>query len=327
MSIKHLLISLLLLIGMHAHTQAQQSGESGSVSAIEAITSLSERIGTMLQDHFMTLETLATNNALVEAIKSDNTGKLGVFAASFQQQLTDSLKVRIYIRGKEQTDLKSTPACGFACIAIVRNSYHEDPPAEALLFRSPDANLTLARRIQDADGNTVGSIVAQFPFKLLKQEIEQLNTVGLYTELRQIVQSPVTLFSHGDQAIKIGAAQKITRIPNSKWVIAVWTPGGVSVEEYIAPELPWMYIVLAVIVLIGGIVILMITHKKYRKLKKAEKKTERYVEPPSAEAISYDEDYDDSPTLIMGGGAREVDVARYLKDTEVTQISKKKKND
>ena len=323
MNMKHHLIGLLLLTGVHAPAYVQET-EQPVVSATEAITSLSKRIGSMLQDHFTTLETLATNNALVEAIKSDNTSKLGVFAASFQRQLTDSLKVRIYIRGKEQTDLKNTPACGFACIAIVRNSYREDPPAEALLFRSPDANLTLARGIKDADGNTVGSIVAQYPFKLLKQEVEQLNTAGLYTELRQIVKSPVTLYFHGDQTIKIGTAQKIVRIPNSKWVVSVWTPGGISIEEYIAPELPWMYIVLAFIVFIGGIIILMITHKKYRKLKKVEKKTEKYVEPPSAEAISYDKDYDDSPTLIMGGGAREVDVARYLKDTEVTQISKKK---
>jgi hypothetical protein len=316
---------MLLLFSICSSTFAEENGEPESISASQAITALSNRIGTMLQDYFTQLEEIAASKDLIEAVKSEDTDMLEQLAANYQEQLVTSLKVRLYVRDKEQEDLKSSPACGYACVAIVRNSYYEDPPAEALLFRSADANLTLARKIEDANGNTVGSIVAQYPFRLLKNEIEKLNTTGLYTELRQIVQAPITLFSHGEQSIKAGVAQKIIRIPDSKWVIAVWTPGGVTVEEYTAPELPWVYIILASTVLIVGITVLVFYHTRYRKQNKPEKKRDKYVEPPSEEAISYDDEYDDSPTLILGGGAQEVDVSRYLKDTDATQISKKKK--
>ena len=128
---KHLTIVMLVLLSICSSALAEDSGEPEAISASQAITELSNRIGAMLQDYFTQLEELAASQDLVEAIGSGDTNRLDELAAKYQEQLVTSLKVRLYIRDKEREDLKSSPACGYACIAIVRNSYYEDPPAEA----------------------------------------------------------------------------------------------------------------------------------------------------------------------------------------------------
>ena len=140
---------------------------------------------------------------------------------------------------------------------------------DSLLFHSSDANLTLVRKVRDQAGQTIGAIVAHYPFSLLKQEIGKLQNISIYTELRQVLAGPtVTLFSHGNPEVKSGIAQKFVRIPNSKWLIAVWTPGGVGVEQYSETELPWLYMTLAVIALVGGLAILIIYRVKHPAPKK-----------------------------------------------------------
>jgi len=174
------------------------------------------------------------------------------------------------------------------------------------------------RGIKDQNGETIGAIVVHYPFLRLKDEVEKLTTHGLFTELRQHVTGPaVVLFNHGDRTVKQGAAQRVIRIPHTHWAIAVWTPGGVSIEEYEAPALPWMSIILAIVVLIGGTAFLIIYHIKHPVAAKPKKV--KHTEAMSAEAISYDTEHD-SKTLIMGGGAKEVDVSKYLKDDDITSI-------
>lgn len=309
------IIILILLAVFCGPLAAQQTMQPDEETTSQEINSLVERIGAMMKNYFSSLEKFAAEAVLISAIADEDENQLQQLATYYQEQLPGSLRVRIYIKGKERPDETNSPSCGFACIAIVKAAYTGDPPAEALLFRSPDANLTLARKIQDPAGQTIGAIVAHYPFSLLKQEIGQLHSVGIYTELRQVLAGPtVTLLNHGDAQIKSGIAQKFVRIANSKWLIAVWTPGGVAVEEYSEPALPWLYIILAAIVLVGGIVILIIYHVRHPVAKKpAKSETDKFTEIISPEAVSYDREYDDSPTLILGGGASNVDVSKYLK--------------
>lgn len=309
------IILLLLLAVFCTPVSAQETVQTDEVTTSQEINSLGERIGAMMKNYFSSLEKLATEEVLVSAITDEDEKQLQQLATHYQEQLPGSLKVRLYIKGKERPDEANSPACGFACIAIIKAAYTGDPPAEALLFRSADANLTLARKIQNPAGQAIGAIVAHYPFSLLKQEIGKLQIASIYTEIRQVLAGPtVTLFDHGDPEVKSGIAQKFVRIPNSKWLITVWTPGGVAVEEYAEPALPWLYIILAAFVLVGGIVILVVYHAKHPVAKKPAKPAEeKFTEILSPEAVSYDKDYDDSPTLILGGGASNVDVSKYLK--------------
>ncbi|HEY5734825.1 MAG TPA: hypothetical protein VIU36_08660, partial [Gammaproteobacteria bacterium] len=306
---------LMLLAVFCAPLAAQEEGQTDEAGASQEINSLGERIGTMMKNYFSSLEKLATEEVLINAITDENEEQLQQLATQYQEQLPGSLRVRLYIKGKERPDEANSPSCGFACIAIIKAAYTGDPPAEALLFHSSDANLTLVRKVRDQAGQTIGAIVAHYPFSLLKQEIGKLQNISIYTELRQVLAGPtVTLFSHGNPEVKSGIAQKFVRIPNSKWLIAVWTPGGVGVEQYSETELPWLYMTLAVIALVGGLAILIIYRVKHPAPKKpAKPAAEKFSENLSPEAVSYDNDYDDSPTLILGGGARDVDVSKYLK--------------
>ena len=317
----------LLLVGMllcwPAHAQDAEQADHASAAAV--ITDLRDRIGTQIMGYFASLEALAADENLIKAIKDDDTEQLQELASSYKDRLEGSLKVRVFVRNQEQPDSLNSPACGFACIEIARSAYDGKPPAEALLFRSADANLTLARGIIDQNSEAIGALVAHYPFSLLKNEIAKLTIPSMYTELRQTVNGPaVVLFSHGDRTVKQGTAQKLLRIPESKWVVATWTPGGVAVEEYIEPELPWMYIIMGIVVLIVGIAILVI----YRIKHPVEKKTapSKYTEALSAEAISFDHEHE-SKTLILGGGADEVDVSKYLRDEDITNLKQKSDED
>jgi len=309
-------VILLFLLGSSVATA---DGEQPKANvALESVMSLSKRISRSVQSHFSSMEALAKDKELITAITNEDNDKLTELSAAFQARLRGSLKVRLYIRGQEVADSDTTPACSYACIETVHAAYEGKPPAEALLFRSADANITMARGIKNEHGRVIGAIVAHYPYNELKGEIEKLTTGTMFTELRQRVSGPpIVLFNHGDRNIKQGAAQKIIRIPQSKWVIAVWTPGGVAVETYEAPALPWMYIILGIIVLIAGIAVLIIYRIKHPPAVK--KKTIKHAEVLSSEAISYDHEHD-SPTLIMGGGAEEIDVSKYLKDSDITSV-------
>jgi|GEM_PF-4645342 len=321
---KYLVIfTMLVLVSCPVFSQDDSGASAEQTEALQSITSLGNRICAMIRGYFASLEALALDEELITAIQDDNRKKLDEFESAFRARLQGSLKVRIYIKGKEEVDNIATPACGFACIEIVRNAYQGNPPAEALLFRSADANIMLARAVKNKDGRAIGAIVSHYPFSLLRDEINKLTIESMYTELRQAVTGPiVVLYNHGNRTIKKGTAQKVVRIPKSRWIIGVWTPGGVAVEDYIEPpELPWMYIIAATIVLIVGIAILVIYRIKHPVVKKPTKV--KHIEPVSAEAMSYDFEHDESPTLIRAGGAKDIDVSQYLKDSDITDLKKK----
>ena len=314
------LIIFIMLTMMSSPGYSQDGSEAtvGDKKAVESIILLGTDIGDRIQGYFVSLEDLAANETLIAAIQNEDNAKLEELSTDFQSRLLDSLKVRIYIQGKEEPDNVTTPACGFACIAIVRDAYKSKPVAEALLFRSADANITLVRGVHNPDGQAIGAIVAHYPFDQLKDGINKLTAGSMYAELRQNVAGPpIVLYNHGDKNIKQGAAKKIVKIPQTRWNIAVWTSGEVTIEDYVEmPELPWFHIILASIVLIVGIVVLIIYEIKHPRA--ARKKTIG----AHTETTSYS-DEQDSPTLILGGGAKGVDVSQYLKDSDITNLKKK----
>jgi hypothetical protein len=315
---KLIIFIMLTMMSWPGYSQDSSEATAGDHKAVESIMSLGKRIGNRIQDYFVSLETLAANEVLIAAIQNEDSTKLEELSTDFQTQLSGSLKVRIYIQGKEEADNVTTPACGFACIAIVRDAYKDKPAAEALLFQSTDANITLARGVHSQDGRATGAIVAHYPFNQLKDEINKLTVGSMYTELRQSVTGrPIVLYNHGDKSIKQGAAKKIVRIPQTRWNIAVWTSGEVTIEDYIElPELPWLHIILAITVLVVGIVVLVVYEIKHPRAAR-KKKIATHTE------VAFDNHEQDSPTLILGGGAEGVDVSKYLKDTDITNLKKK----
>jgi hypothetical protein len=315
---KLIIFIMLTMMSWPGYSQDSSEATVGDKKAVELITSLGTRIGNKIQDYFVSLEALAANEALIAAIQNEDNIKLEELSTDFQTRLLDSLKVRLYIQGKEEPDSVTTPACGFACIAIVRDAYKDKPVAEALLFRSADANITLARGVHNQDGKAIGAIVAHYSFNQLKEEINKLTAGSMFIELRQRVAGPpVVLHKHGDKNIKQGAAKKIVKIPQTRWNIAVWTSGEVTIEDYIElPELPWFYIILAITVLIVGIVVLIIYRIKHPSA--AKKKT-----IAAQTKATFDNHEQDNPTLILGGGAKGVDVSQYLKDSDITNLKKK----
>lgn len=263
---------------------------------------------------------------LQAAVATADTNTLPTIALQVQDLLIDSIKVRLFPTGLEEVDNSSTPACGFACIDIATKAYNSTPPAEALLYNSPDANITLAKAIESEAGQVVGVIVAQYPISILQDAIKGLKDIGLYTEFRQNVDGKsVPIIKHGDAQVKNGQAKQISRIDGTMWNIAVWTPGGIEVDQYEPPSIPWVHITLGVAVLVIGIIILIIYRKRHpsKPKKPAVASMDASSDAINPEAAFYDDDTEDSKTLIMGGGAAEVDVSEFLKNSGVKTTIKK----
>ncbi len=280
------------------------------------VAELAEYIEVRISTYFTQIENAIQNPELQAALAIADTGMLLSRENQLEGLLYDNIKVRFYPNGLEEVDNYSTPACGFACINIATSSYEAPPPAEALLYDTSDANITLARAIFSESGQAIGVVVAHYPYELITESIKRLRNIGLYTEFQQSVSGKRNIIQkHGDARIKQGPARKVIRIKGTRWNIAVWTPGGVGVGEYEPPSIHWFKIVFGIIVLATGITLLIIYRKKHPVSPEAPVAGELddVYEP---EAVIYDNDKE-SKTLIMGDDATEVNISKSLKDSDV----------
>lgn len=301
-------------------SEIQAVGEATPASttatlSFDSARALGSHIEERISQYIAAVEEQATNPAVIQAIEQGDPDELTLTAMALQEVLTDSLKARLFKKGREDVDNASTPACGYACVAIAESAYETNPEAEALLYNSPDANILLARAVKSKQQN-IGTLVVHYPYDLIQTSVDALKNIGLYTEFRQTVGGKsTTMITHGKTSLKQGSARQVVRIANTSWDIAVWTPGGIAVEKYEPPSIPWFHVGLGIAVLIGGIAALVIVRKKRPTQPKQLKPAKPAVFNP--ESMSSDDEDEDSKTLIMGGGASEVDVSKYLKASGV----------
>ena len=315
-------------------TQGEAS-EPGQTLGLKDGKALAQYLQALLDEYITAVEAQAADSQLHQIIERNDAQALEAKAAEIQQQLGGSLKVRLVPAGNRPLDFENSPACGFTCVQMVELSKDQPQPAEALLYKTPEANITLVRKITGKNNKHLGAIVVHYPYTLITDAFKRLPDIGLYNELRQYSGGkPNTLFTHGDRSVREGPAQKQIRIKNTHWRLSIWTPGGVAVEKYEPPALPWLQIILGVFILVGGVIFLIVYHKKQPK-----KPAAREIPKTDAEdfnlfhgesiASYHDDTLDDEAsggserTLVFGGGAAEVDISAYLKKEDITNLKKK----
>ncbi len=273
-------------------------------SAAELVQHIEDRISA----YFIEIGAAIQDSELQASLAAADINVLSALESQLQELLSDSIRVRLYPVGLEEVDSQSAPACGFACISIATSSYEAPPLAEALLYNTSDANITLARAVFSESGQAIGVVVVHYPYELITESVRRLRDIGLYTQFQQSVSDKSTVIQeHGDIQVKEGSATEIIHIKGTRWNIAVWTPGGVEVEEYEQSSAGWFKIISGIIILIAGIVLLY----KKRHLVLPQKS----VAPVTEEPVNVSAP-EESTTLIMGGGATEVDISQYLKNND-----------
>jgi len=331
-----LFIAPLMVSGVMAQEPVSQSpaeeapagaGQQSFASARE----LSNYFESKIQSYFTSIESISGDQELIKAITAKDTGKLESLSGVFQRQLEDSLKVRLYSGEIDTLDFENSPACGYACADMIQSARKGPPSAEALLFKTPDANITLVRAIKDSSGKFIGTIVAHYPYTIIEDVVSRLKDIGLYYEFRQSTNGKyLPLFTSGDKSIKEGSAQRFVRINNTRWSIAIWTPGGIELENYEPPSIPWVQIIIGIAVLLIGIFLLIAYHNKHTRKPQAKKIPKVRLDDAaflSHEAISTEEGAESERTLVFAGGAAEVDVGAYLKEEDITELKHKIQED
>ncbi|TNG01706.1 MAG: hypothetical protein EP297_02060 [Gammaproteobacteria bacterium] len=320
--VKQLLLLCVVLVMPASAFATENASDKFHVNA----ENIAKSLESIIEGYFTDLDTLLGNEELITALSTQDQSQLDSMAVSFAEQLKGSPRVRIFIKGAEEPDYDNSPACGYACIDIAKQSYSKPVNAEAVMYKSADANITLARAIKNKDGQTPGVIIVQYPYKVIKDAMASIKDTGLFIELRQNVGGKnIPLIQKGDQSIRTEAPQKTLWIKNTRWSIAIWTPGGVQVEEYQSPSLPLMAIIGGSAVLLIGIIILIIFIRKVKKSAKSESGTALSFgkKKVASDYLPEDEAEESSRTIIFGGGAADVDVSEYLSKENVTDIQKK----
>ncbi len=229
-----------------------------------SVTGLAKYIEDKISTYFTQIEGATQYPELQAALAIADTKLLPPIENRLKTLLPDSIKVRLYPNGLEEVDNYSTPACGFACINIAINAYTTSPPAEALLYDTPDANITLARAVFSEAGQAMGVVVVHYPYELITESIKRLANTGIYTEFQQQASGEKNILQkHGNIRTRQGKATRIIRLKGTRWHLAVWTPGGVKIDEYEPPSIQWSRIALGIVVLIVGITLLILYKKKY----------------------------------------------------------------
>lgn len=287
-----------------------ESAQSTAADAqsFQSVAELARHIEDRIAVYFIEIETAIQDSELQAALVVADTNVLPALESELKELLSDSIRVRLYPVGLEEVDSQSAPACGFACISIATSSYEAPPLAEALLYNTSDANITLARAVFSESGQAIGVVVVHYPYELITESVRRLRDIGLYAQFQQSVSDRSTVIQeHGNAQVKEGPATEIIHIKGTRWNIAVWTPGGVEVEEYEQSSTGWFKIISGIIILIVGIALLYKKRHLFLPQKSVAPVTEKPVDVSASE---------ESTTLIMGGGATEVDISQYLKNND-----------
>lgn len=289
-------------------------------SGFNSVGELASYIEEKIAGHITAVDTQAMNPEIAAALRQADPQQLAETTIALQEILKDSIKVRLFPKGQEEIDNTSTPACSYACVAIATSAYDAPPKAEALMYNSPDANILLARAVK-INGETVGTIIVHYPYDLIANSFKILKNNGLYTEFHQTINGEsITVTQQGNSSIKTGAAQKI-RIKGTSWSLAVWTPGGIAIEEYKPPLIPWIDIATAIAVLLIGVVIFIFARN--RRLAKKSSLEAPMVKPGADTEMAFSSSEGKSPTLIIGGGAAEIDMNKFSEFLEPLGIKTK----
>lgn len=234
--------------------------------SFQNITGLAKYIEDRIAAYSAQMKSATRDSVLQDALASSDTSLLSLLEDRLKEILDDSIRVRLYPKGLEEIDSHSTPACGFACLALATRAYEVTPPAEALLYDTPDASITLAHAVFNESGQALGVVVAHYPYGLITESIKQLTDSGLYIEFQQFASGKKNILQkHGNtQAREEGEeATRIIRLKGTKWNLAVWAPGGVRLNEYGSPSIQSSRVVLGVIALAIGIALLALYKRKH----------------------------------------------------------------
>ncbi|MDD2722704.1 MAG: hypothetical protein PHH59_01605 [Methylovulum sp.] len=162
-----------------------------------------------------TLDKMAQDPEVINAITMGNSGLLKVAAAKLEQYIPDILKIRLLLPDINAIDEQSKPPMGFADLDLVRETLTHNQFPSIQGEKGVDRHFALARGVIQ-NGKVVGVILASFNENVILKNLHLATIKNAYLELKQ---GQLVLATLGKRSGLADIEAKRFNIPNTDWTI------------------------------------------------------------------------------------------------------------
>ncbi|ASF44947.1 hypothetical protein [Methylovulum psychrotolerans] len=162
-----------------------------------------------------TLDKMAEDPDVLNAVNIGNSGLLRVNAARLEKYLPNALKIRLLLPDTNTIDEQDKPRMGFADLEMVKEALTHNPFPSIHGDKGVDRHLAITRSISQ-NGKVVGMILASLDENIILNGLKLIPTKNSYFELRQGLQVLAAIGTKNSTSSLDGNQQPIA---NSDWAI------------------------------------------------------------------------------------------------------------
>ncbi len=213
-------VLMILIAGTGVYLSSKiiltQAKEEAAQSAAKGIA---QSISHQVKLFDATLEKMAQDPEVLDAIASGDTRALNSVAARLERHFPAARKIRLLPVGTIELDEVNVPHMGYGDIDMIKATFQENPLPAIQGDIGPNRHLAMTRRIMQGK-QTVGVILASLDFDFIKKSLESSSITDGYIELRQ---AKLMLASVGGKGDEDGSFNNL-KVPGTSWDIYYMDP-------------------------------------------------------------------------------------------------------
>ena len=211
-----ILFSLAILMVVYQSDWRPKQQPDLTITYQAEVKQYAESFAARLQGINQRLDELAAGPALAEQLA----GNASVLLAESDPQLPGLLSLRLIASRTTSIDDQAQPDLSYACFDLLSDAVGSGKtvPAEAHQYGADVQHIDFVRPLHNAEGETVGGLLASFSIALLQESMPVVGEGKGYFELQQAGQPLARSGMSGERGIKPTTAA----IRDSRWRVAYW---------------------------------------------------------------------------------------------------------
>lgn len=214
-----LALAIVLIMLMAGFGVYWLSSDATSTAKKEAAAAEAKSIALGLSAHLSllnkTLDKMAEDPDVLNAVNTGNSGLLRVNAARLEKYVPDVLKIRLLLPDTNAIDEQDKPRMGFADLEMVKETLTHNPFPSIHGDKGGDRHLAITRSINQ-NGKVIGMILASLDENIILNGLKLTPIKNSYFELRQGLQVLAAIGSKNGTDNLDGNQQPVA---NSDWAI------------------------------------------------------------------------------------------------------------
>lgn len=208
-------VVLMLMTGLGIYWfSANEIGSAKANSAAAEAKSIALSLSAQINLLNMTLDKMAQDPEVLNAIAIGNSGLLRATADKLEKYIPDVLKIRLLLPETNEIDEQSKPRMGYADLVLVRETFNGNKFPGIQGDKGVDRHLAIARGISQ-NGKVVGVILASFDEGILLKSLQLAKLSSGHYELKQ---GTIILGEVGNPKNNDSDPKQLV-VPNTDWTI------------------------------------------------------------------------------------------------------------